>query len=312
MKLQQLRYLVEVARRNLNVSEAADALFTSQPGVSKQIRALEDELGVVVFERSGKRLTAITSAGKSVLEAAVRVLQEADNLKRIGEEYSGSHAGTLSIAATHTQARYALPEVIRAFSAQHPEVRLHLHQGSPAQIAAWVRDGEADLGVATEALDQVGELIALPCTQWRHTVVVPKAHPLSAQKLTLQTLAEWPLVTYDPAYAGRSRIDEAFHRHGLSPRIALEAADADIIKTYVGLGLGVGIIAGPAFDPNRDLDLDALDAAHLFAANITKIGLRRGRFLRGYVYDFIALFAPHLPRQAVEMALAGAGEEYQL
>jgi LysR family cys regulon transcriptional activator len=312
MKLQQLRYLVEVARRNLNVSEAADALFTSQPGVSKQIRALEDELGVVVFERSGKRLTAVTTAGRAVLQAAARVLQEADNLKRVGEEYSGSQRGSLSIAATHTQARYALPAVIRDFSSRHPEVRLHLHQGSPAQIAAWVRDGEADLGVATEALDQMGELIALPCTQWRHTVVVPKGHALEGQALTLQSLASWPLVTYDPAYAGRSRIDEAFHRAGLAPQVALEAADADIIKTYVALGLGVGIIAGPAFDAARDLDLVALDAAHLFAANITKIGLRRGRFLRGYVYEFIALFAPHLPRRAVEMALAGEGEEYQL
>ena len=312
MKLQQLRYLVEVAGQNLNVSEAANALFTSQPGVSKQIRALEDELGVVVFERSGKRLTAVTAAGRAVLQAAGKVLQEADNLKRIGEEFSGSLSGTLSIAATHTQARYALPEVISRFRAQHPDVRLHLHQGNPAQIAGWVRDGEADLGVATEALDQVEQLIALPCAQWRHTVVVPRDHPLAGEPLTLQRLAVFPLVTYDPAFAGRSRIDEAFHRAGLTPNVALEAADADIIKTYVALGLGAGIIAGPAYDPKRDRELVALDAAHLFAANITKIGLRRGRFLRGYVYDFIELFAPHLPRSAVELALVGGGEEYQL
>lgn len=312
MKLQQLRYLTEVARRNLNVSEAAAALFTSQPGVSKQIRLLEDELGVVVFERAGKRLTGVTPPGEAVLAAAQRVLREVDNLRRIGEEYSAGDSGTLTIAATHTQARYALPTVVQAFAARHPNVRLHLHQGSPTQIAAWVIDGEADLGVATEALEGHAELLALPCQQWRHAVVVPRGHALAGRPLTLPELAQWPLVTYDPAYAGRSRIDEAFQRAGLQPRIALEAADADIIKTYVALGLGVGVIAGLAFDAQRDVGLEALEAGHLFGANTTRIAVRRGSFLRHYVFDFIALFAPQLPRAAVEQALAGGGEEYQL
>jgi LysR family cys regulon transcriptional activator len=312
MKLQQLRYLTEVARRNLNVSEAAEALFTSQPGVSKQIRLLEDELGVIVFERSGKRLTAITPPGEAVLAAAQRVLREVDNLRRIGEEFSAGDSGTLTIAATHTQARYALPGVIRSFAARHPNIRLHLHQGSPAQIADWVSEGEADLGVATEALDGRAELLALPCQQWRHCAVVPVGHPLAEGPLTLPALAAWPLVTYDPAYAGRSRIDEAFQRAGLTPRIALEAADADIIKTYVALGLGVGIIAGLAFDAQRDDGLAAIEAGHLFGANTTRIAVRRGTFQRHYVFDFIELFAPHLPRSAVEQALAGGGEAYQL
>jgi len=313
MKLQQLRYLVEVSRRGLNVSEAADALHTSQPGVSKQVRLLEEELGVTVFERSGKRLTGVTEPGKAVLEISQRILREADNLKRVGDEYAAEDAGSLNIATTHTQARYALPAVVSRFLERWPRVRLTLHQGSPTQIAEWALSGEADLAIATESLDQFPALITLPCHQWSHAVIAPAGHPILDEKgLSLSSLAKWPLVTYDPAFAGRSRINRAFERAGLVPNVVLAAIDADVIKTYVSLGLGLGIIARMAFDPQRDAGLVALDAEHLFGSNTTRLGLRRGTYLRRYEYDFIAYFAPQLTRRAVDMALAGGGEEYQL
>ena len=311
MKLQQLRYLVEVARQGLNVSEAAEALHTSQPGVSKQVRLLEDELGITVFERSGKRLTGITEPGKAVLEISQRILREADNLKRVGEEYAGEDAGSLNIATTHTQARYALPAVVSRFLERWPKVRLTLHQGSPTQIAEWALSGEADIAIATEALDQYPALITLPCQQWAHVVIAPEGHPILKEKgLSLATLAKWPLVTYDPAFSGRSRINRAFERAGITPNVVLAAIDADVIKTYVTLGLGLGIIARMAFDPQRDAGLVALDAEPLFGSNTTRLGLRRGSYLRRYEYDFIAHFAPHLSRRAVDMALAGGGDEY--
>lgn len=313
MKLQQLRYLVEVARQGLNVSEAAEALHTSQPGVSKQVRLLEDELGITVFERSGKRLTGITEPGKAVLEISERILREAENLKRVGEEYAGEDAGSLNIATTHTQARYVLPGVVSRFLERWPRVRLTLHQGSPTQIAEWTLSGEADLAIATEALDQYPALITLPCHQWAHAVIAPEGHPILREKgLSLASLAKWPLVTYDPAFSGRSRINRAFERAGLAPNVVLAAIDADVIKTYVSLGLGLGIIARMAFDPVRDAGLVALDAEHLFGANTTRLGLRRGSYLRRYEYDFIAHFASHLTKKAVDMALAGGGDEYQL
>ena len=313
MKLQQLRYLVEVARRGLNVSEAAEALYTSQPGVSKQIKLLEDELGIVVFERSGKRLVGVTEPGKAVLEISSRILKEADNLKRVGAEYAGGDSGSLTIAATHTQARYALPAVVKRFVDKYPGVRLSLHQGSPTQIAEWVSNGEADIGIATEAMDQYPQLVMLPCYQWSHVVIAPEGHPLLAEpSLTLQALARYPLITYDPAFTGRSRINRAFERAGITPNVVLAAIDADVIKTYVGLGLGLGVIAAMAFDAERDTGLKALDASHLFERNTTRIGLKRGTYLRRFEYDFIEYFAPQLTRKAVEMAMAGAGESYQL
>ncbi|MBL8396407.1 MAG: HTH-type transcriptional regulator CysB [Candidatus Accumulibacter sp.] len=315
MKLQQLRYLVEVARRGLNVSEAAEALYTSQPGISKQIRLLEEELGVTVFERGGKRLTAITEPGRVVLEIAERILRDAENIRRIGEEYSGGDSGSLVIATTHTQARYALPAVVKSFVDRHPLVRLSLHQGHPAQIAEWTLKGEADIAIATEALDQYPQLVMLPCYQWVHCVIAPDGHPiLDERSLSLNALARWPLITYDPAFAGRSRINKAFDLAQLKPNVVLTAIDADVIKTYVGLGLGLGIIARMAFDPQRDIGLQALPAEHLFGSNTTRIGLRRGTHVRRYEYDFIEIFAPHLTRRAVDMALAGArpDEEYQL
>ena len=315
MKLQQLRYLVEVARCGLNVSEAAEALYTSQPGVSKQIKLLEDELGVIVFERSGKRLTAITEPGRRVLEIAERILHDAENIKRVGDEYADGDSGSLVVATTHTQARYALPPVVKLFIERHPKVRLSMHQGSPTQIAEWTIKGEADIAIATEALDQYPQLVMLPCYQWGHSVVAPDGHPVLAERsISLAALARWPLITYDPEFAGRSRINKAFERAQLSPNIVLAALDADVIKTYVSLGLGLGIIASMVFDPVRDAGLQAIDVGHLFGSNTTRIGLRRGTYIRQYEYDFIQLFAAQLSKKAVDMAMAGPGadDEYQL
>ncbi|MGH8746411.1 MAG: HTH-type transcriptional regulator CysB [Burkholderiales bacterium] len=306
MKLQQLRYVVEVARRGLNVSEAAQALHTSQPGVSKQIRALEDELGVEVFERRGKRLTALTEPGKAVIEIAERVLAETANLKRAGAEFADEKLGTLTIAATHTQARYALPQAVAAFKRRYPGVQLLIHQGNPTQICEQVIAGEADLAIATEAIAEHPGLISLPCYQWNRCVVVPPRHALlKAKPLTLEALAAHPIVTYDFAFANRSLVQKAFEARDLAPNVVLTALDADVIKTYVELGLGVGIMAQMAFDAKRDRGLRAIDASHLFESSTTRLGIKRGAWLRRYVYDFIEFFAPHLPRALVERAARG-------
>ena len=308
MNLQQLRYLCAIVDNNLNVSDAADSLFTSQPGVSKQVRQLEDELGVRVFVRAGKRLASITPAGEAVVAAARRALREIENLKRVGAEYKSEDEGTLAIATTHTQARYVLPRVLRDFSTRYPKVKLELHQGNPMQVAAQTASGDADVGIATEALASFPDLVTLPCYQWNRCVLVPRGHPLAkVQPLTLTALARYPIVTYDFAFTGRSQINAAFDAQGLTPRVVLTALDSDVIKTYVELGMGVGIIAQMAFDPARDGAFEKLDAAHLFAPSTTRLALRRGVFLRSYVYDFIALFAPALDRAAVDAALAGSG-----
>jgi len=310
MNIQQLRYLHEIARRGLNVSEAAAALFTSQPGVSKQVRLLEEELGITVFERAGKRLTGITEPGRLVLDIVARMLQDAGNLKRVGEEYAGEDGGTLDIATTHTQARYLLPPVVKQFMERYPRVRLRLHQGNPPQVAAWVARGEADIGIATEALDGQPQLVTMPCYQWSHTVVAPRGHALLAGgALGLAELAQWPLITYDPTFTGRAHIDRAFERVGIAPNIVLTAVDSDVIKTYVELGLGIGIVAEMAFDPARDTALAALPAGHLFASNTTRLGVRRGGWLRGFEYAFIELFAPRLTRGVVTATLKGGGED---
>ena len=309
MNLQQLRYLCAIVDNNLNVSDAAESLFTSQPGVSKQVRQLEDELGVRVFVRAGKRLASITPAGEAVVSAARRALREIENLKRVGAEYKSEDEGTLAIATTHTQARYVLPRVLRDFSTRYPKVKLELHQGNPMQVAAQTASGDADVGIATEALASFPDLVTLPCYQWNRCVLVPRGHPLAkVQPLTLAALARYPIVTYDFAFTGRSQINAAFDAQGLTPRVVLTALDSDVIKTYVELGMGVGIIAQMAFDPARDGAFEKLDAAHLFAPSTTRLALRRGVFLRSYVYDFIALFAPALDRAAVDAALAGGGE----
>ena len=313
MKLQQLRCLAEVARRNLNVSEAAEALHTSQPGVSKQIRALEDELGVQVFVRHGKRLVSVTEPGKAVIAIAERILSEAQNLRRAGEEYANDHLGTLTIAATHTQARYALPKAVAAFKRRYPKVELLLHQGNPTQICEQVVAGEADMGVATEMISLYPELVSLPVYQWNRVVVVPPKHPLLKAALTLERLAEHPIVTYDFAFANRSLVQKAFETRGLKPHVVLSAQDSDVIKTYVELGLGVGILAKMAFDPKRDLHLRAIDASHLFESSTTRLGIKRGAYLRRYAYEFIELFAPQLPRAVVERSVLGEeGSRYEL
>jgi len=314
MKLQQLRYLTEVARRGLNVSETAEALHTSQPGVSKQIRALEEELGVQVFVRHGKRLVSITEPGKAVVAIAERILAEAQNLRRAGEEYANDKLGTLTIAATHTQARYALPKAVAAFKRRYPKVELLIHQGNPTQICEQLLAGEADLGVATEMISTHTELVSLPVYQWNRCVVVPPRHPLlKAGPLTLEKLVEYPIVTYDFAFANRSLVQKAFETRGLKPHVVLSAQDSDVIKTYVELGLGVGILARMAFDPKRDLALRAIDASHLFESSTTRLGIKRGAYLRNYAYEFIELFAPQLPRAVVERTVRGAeGSRYEL
>ena len=306
MNLQQLKYLCAVVDNGLNVSDAAEALYTSQPGISKQIRQLEDELGLRVFVRQGKRLTSLTPAGEVVVATARRALREIANLKRVADEYRAEDSGVLAIATTHTQARYVLPQVLSKFSAQFPKVRLVLHQGNPVQVAAHTSSGEVDVGIATEALADDPALITLPCYQWNRGVLVPKGHPLvSVKPLTLQALAAHPIVTYDFAFTGRTAINAAFAAKGLEPNVVLTALDADVIKTYVDLGMGVGIIARMAFDPEKDTNFELLDASHLFGASTTRLALRKGVFLRGYVYDFISLFAPQYTRSAVDAALAG-------
>ncbi|MDR3087446.1 MAG: CysB family HTH-type transcriptional regulator [Azoarcus sp.] len=314
MNLQQLRYVHEVARHNLNVSEAAEALFTSQPGVSKQIRLLESELGVEIFTRHGKRLASVTEPGRAVLAIADRVLGEIDNLQQVGAEFSAEDAGRLSIATTHTQARYVLPPVIRDFMRHYPQVRLELHQGNPKQVCEMVLDGAADIAIATEPItDYEEELVTLPCKQWNRCVVATPRHPiLREQPLTLEAIARHPLITYDDAFAGRGQINKAFLGRGLKPHIVLTAIDSDIIKTYVAMDLGIGILARMAFDPTMDRSLGMIDAAHLFESSLTRIALRRRAWLRGYVFAFIEGFAPHLSRKMVEMTLRGGGEDYQL
>ncbi|HEX2649388.1 MAG TPA: HTH-type transcriptional regulator CysB [Burkholderiales bacterium] len=314
MKLQQLRYLSEVARRDLNVSSAAEALFTSQPGISKQIKALEDELGIEIFVRNGKRLVGVTEPGRAVLAIAERLLAEAANLKRAGEEFANETLGTLTIAATHTQARYALPKAVAAFKRRYPDVQIVIHQGNPTQICEHVATGEADFCVATEAIAEHPALVALPCYQWNRCVVVPARHPLlKSAPLTLEAVARFPIVTYDFAYANRSLVNRAFEQRGLKPNVVLTAFDADVIKTYVELGLGVGILGKMAFDDKRDRHLRALDASHLFPSSMTRLGIKRGAYLRRYSYDFIELFAPHLSRELVEKTvMEKEGSTYEL
>ena len=306
MNLQQLKYLCAVVDHGLNVSDAAEALYTSQPGISKQIRQLEDELGLSVFVRQGKRLACLTPAGEIVLATARRAMREITNLKRVADEFRDEDAGTLAIATTHTQARYVLPKVLREFATRYPKVKVVLHQGNPLQVAEQTAAGEVDVGIATEALADFQELVTLPCYQWNRVVLVPKRHPLANMgALTLESLAKFPIVTYDFSFTGRTAINAAFAAKGLEPNVVLTALDADVIKTYVELGMGVGIVAQMAYDPVRDTAFEKLDAGHLFAPSTTRLGLRLGVFLRGYVYAFITLFAPQYGRAAIDTALEG-------
>jgi LysR family cys regulon transcriptional activator len=303
MKLQQLRYIWEVAHHDLNVSATAQSLYTSQPGISKQIRLLEDELGVEIFARSGKHLTHVTAAGEDIIKAAEEVLFKVKSIRQVAEEYADEKKGSLSIATTHTQARYALPPTIKAFIQRYPNVSLHMHQGTPMQISEMASDGTVDFAIATEALELFSNLVMMPCYRWNRCILVPKDHPLAAvSKLTLEDVAAQPIVTYVFGFTGRSKLDDAFMSKGLSPRVVFTATDADVIKTYVRLGLGIGIIAAMAYDETIDGDLVALDASHLFASSVTQIGCRRDTFLRGYMYEFIEDFAPHLSRELVSDA----------
>ncbi|MFI4903621.1 MAG: CysB family HTH-type transcriptional regulator [Burkholderiales bacterium] len=307
MNLQQIRYLCAVVDHGLNVSDAADALFTSQPGISKQIRQLEDELGLAVFVRQGKRLAALTPAGEVVVATARRALREIQNMKRVADEFRDEDCGTLAIATTHTQARYVLPKVLSAFATRYPKVRVMLHQGNPHQVAEHAVNGEADVAIATEAVSDYPELVSLPCYTWNRCVLVPKGHPLAKAKarLTLEALAKWPIITYDFAFTGRSQVNAAFAARGLEPNIVLSALDADVIKTYVDLGMGIGIVAQMAWDARKDTAFERLEAAHLFPQATTRLAMRRGVFVRGYVYAFIAMFAPQYGKSAIDDALAG-------
>lgn len=306
MNLQQWRAVKEAVRAGFNLTEAAEQLHMSQSGISRQIRELEDELGIEIFVRHGKRLTGLTPPGETVLPMIERILLEADNLKRAGAHFHASGSGALSIAATHSQARYALPAVVKDFAAAYPDVKLTLHQGSPKQVAEMLISGEADIGVATEALADYEQLVALPCYRWTHSVILPPDHPLLALDgpLTLEALAAHPIVTYELGFTGRSHIDTAFASAGIAPNIVLAAMDADVIKTYVELGMGVGIVAAIAFDPDRDRGLRAIDAGHLFEVNVTRLAIRSGAWLAGYVYDFIETFAPSLTSGLVRAHLA--------
>ena len=304
MKLQQLRYIWEVSKNNLNVSATAEAIYTSQPGISKQIRILEDELGIPIFIRNGKHLVDMTPAGKKIVELAGHILMQTDNIKSIAREYCDENSGTLSIATTHTQARYALPTVIKTFMSEMADVSLDIQQGTPVQISEMVSHGAVDLAIATEAIELYDNLIMLPCYSWDRCLLVPKGHELTKlSDVTLADVSSHPLITYVFGFTGRSKLDEAFQSENLSPEVALTAVDADVIKTYVRLGLGVGIVARMAYDEEADGDLVAINAGHLFGKSITRIGIRKDTFLRSYMYEFIRLFAPHLSKEIVSKAM---------
>jgi len=304
MKLQQLRYIVEVQNNNLNVSATAESLFTSQPGISKQVRMLEDELGIQIFGRSGKHLTHVTPAGNEVINIATEILSKVEAIKAVAREHTQPDEGKLRIATTHTQARYALPEVIKGFMKRYDKVSLHMYQGTPAQISESSSKGDTDFAIATESLHLYNDLIMLPCYHWNRSIIVKPDHPLAKKRdITIQDIAKYSLVTYVFGFTGRSELDKAFTNAGCEPKIAFTATDADVIKTYVRMGVGIGVIASMALDPNVDGDLVAIDASHLFKRSTTKIGFRRGTFLRGYMFDFIERFAPHLNRDLVTRAV---------
>jgi LysR family cys regulon transcriptional activator len=313
MNLHQFRFVQEAARRNLNLTEAAKALHTSQPGVSKAIIELEEELGIEIFARHGKRLKRITEPGQHVLKSIEVILREINNLKRIGDQFSTQDSGTLSIATTHTQARYVLPVPVASLRKAYPKVNVSLHQGAPDQVARMVLDETAEIGIATESLSNYPDLITLPCYEWQHVLVLPIDHPLAQQsRITLEDLAQWPLVTYHPSFTGRTRIDTAFAQKKLTPRIALEAIDSDVIKTYVRLGMGVGIVAEMAVRDATDTDLVVRPGGNLFGKNMARVAFKRGSYLRNFVLDFAGLLSERLDRDLITKALEGRTENYEL
>ncbi|SAL35129.1 MULTISPECIES: CysB family HTH-type transcriptional regulator [unclassified Caballeronia] len=313
MNLHQFRFVREAVRQNFNLTEAAKALYTSQPGVSKAIIELEDELGVEIFTRHGKRVRSLTEPGRIILASVEKILQEVESLKRVGKDYAAQDQGNLVIAATHTQARYSLPSAIAEFKKRFPKVHLSILQGSPTQVAEMVIHDQADIAIATEAIANYKELISLPCFQWQHLAVMLPDHPLLERKtLTLDDLAQYPIITYEASFAGRTKINQAFARRNLTPDVVLEAIDADVIKTYVELGLGVGILADIAFNPERDKHLRAMPVGHLFGTNVTRLALKQGAYLRSYVYTLVELLSPSLNRKLIEQALSGEHESYEL
>jgi LysR family cys regulon transcriptional activator len=309
VNFQQLRIIHETLRRNFNLTEVANALYTSQSGVSKHIKDLEDELGVELFVRRGKRLLGLTEPGKELAQIVDRILLDTANIKRLADQFAKSDRGEILIATTHTQARYALPGPISAFRKEFPNVHLVLHQGTPREIAAMLNDGTADIGIATESLEDTPEHVSFPFYSWHHGVIVPKGHPLdSATPLTLEKIAEWPIITYHEGFTGRPAVDAAFAAANLAPDIVMVALDADVIKTYVEVGLGIGIVASMAYDQNRDKGLKLLDTSHLFPKSTSRIALRRGRFLRGFAYRFIELCAPDLTEKVVKAGTAAPAD----
>jgi LysR family cys regulon transcriptional activator len=313
MNLHQFRFVEEAARRNLNLTEAARRLHTSQPGVSKAIIELEGELGIDIFTRHGKRLKHITEPGQRVLDCIAIILREVGNLKRIGEEYSAQDSGTISIATTHTQARYVLPAPVTRLRELYPKVSVSLHQGAPADVARMVLDETAEIGIATEGLSDFADLVTLPCYEWQHVLVMPKAHPLARKtRLTLEDIAPEPLVTYHPSYTGRTRIDHAFAQRRLTPSIVLEAIDSDVIKTYVRLGLGLGIVAEMAVQADQDPDLVARPLGPLIGKNLARVALKRGAYLRDFVYRFASLLSDRLDKDLIQMAMKGHVNDYEL
>ena len=312
MNLHQFKFVQEAVRRNLNLTDTAKALHTSQPGVSKAIIELEDELGVEIFARHGKRIKRITEPGTHVLKSIDIILREIHNLKRIGEQFSNQDSGTLSIATTHTQARYVLPEPVAKLRQAYPKVNISLHQGSPTQVAEMLLNDTADIGIATESLTQFEDLVSMPCYEWQHVLVMPKGHPLAAlERIRLEDLVQHPLVTYHPTFTGRSRIDVAFGNRGLKPNIVLDAIDSDVIKTYVGLGMGVGIVAQMAVDKDGvGPDMVMRPAGYLFGSNVARVAFKRGAYLRLYVLRLAELLSPNLNRNLIAKAMAGDGENF--
>ncbi len=304
MKLQQLRYIWEVAHHDLNVSATAQSLYTSQPGISKQVRLLEDELGVEIFARSGKHLTQITPAGEKILQVAGEVLQQVESIRRLAQEYKEPDRGTLNIAVTHTQARYILPKIIRQYSREFPNVTLRLQQATPDRVVELLADGMVDLAISSNGLEHNRDLVSLPCYRWGQSILVPENHSLSQERnLTLEALAEYPLVTCAAGFSGQSMLDKAFMAKGLIPNLACTATDTDVIKTYVRAGMGVGIVASMAYEPENDKDLVAIDVRNLFEPCLVKIGLSKGAYLRKFTYHFIAMIAPHLTQEVVDQAV---------
>ncbi len=313
MNLHQFRFVQEAARRNLNLTEAAKALHTSQPGVSKAIIELEEELGVEIFARHGKRLKRITEPGQHVLRSIELIMGEISNLKRIGEQFSAQDNGTLSIATTHTQARYVLPMPVARLREAYPKVNVSLHQTTPDQVARMVIDEVAEIGIATESLADYPQLVTLPCYEWQHVLVLPLGHPLAKkERIAVEDIAHEPLITYHPSFTGRGKIDAAFSARRLQPRIALEAIDSDVIKTYVRLGLGIGIVAEMAVRDDPAGDLIVRPVGHLFGQSVARVAFKRGAYLRNFVYKFAELISDRLTRDLVVRAMTGHVNDYEL